>query len=94
MFEPDELNDTGKRIESMRSLLEGIVQALVDAEDSVVVEAVPVTSGTSLVIAVATEDIGKVIGREGRTAKSLRTILGAASKKLGHSFSMDVRQAA
>lgn len=94
MFEPDEINDTGKHIESMRSLMEGLVQALVDSEDSVVVEAIPVASGTAFVIAVATEDIGKVISKEGRTARSLRTILAAASKRCGHSFSMDLRQSA
>jgi hypothetical protein len=72
--------------------MEEIVQALVDSKGSVVVEAVPHDSGASIVIAVATEDLGKVIGKEGRTARSLRTILGAASKKIGRSFSLDVRE--
>jgi hypothetical protein len=39
---------------------------------------------------VAHQDIGKVIGKQGRTARSLRTILGAASMKLHHRFALDI----
>ena len=39
---------------------------------------------------VAPGDLGKVIGKQGRTARSLRTILGAASMKLKHRFSLDI----
>ncbi len=39
---------------------------------------------------VAHDDLGKVIGKQGRTARSLRTILGAASMKLHHRFALDI----
>jgi len=45
---------------------------------------------TVLRVRVAPQDIGKVIGKQGRTARSLRTILGAASMKLHHRFSLDI----
>jgi uncharacterized protein len=87
-----ELNDNGEHVESMRSLMEGIVLTLVDSMDSVVVKAVPLASEVAIVISVATEDLGKVIGKDGRTVRSLRTILGAASKKFGLNCSVDLRE--
>jgi predicted RNA-binding protein YlqC (UPF0109 family) len=92
MIELDEMKDTGEPVESMRSLMEGIVLTLVDSRDSVVVKAVPSASEVAIVIAVAAEDLGKVIGKDGRTVRSLRTILGAASKKFGLNCSVDLRE--
>jgi uncharacterized protein len=92
MIELDELNDIGEHIESMRSLVEGIVLASVDLKGSVVVEAVPSTSAIAIFITVATEDLGRFVGRDGRTVRSLRTILGAASKKFGLNCSVNFRE--
>ncbi len=74
----------------MKQLMHEIVQALVDLPEKVTVEVI--TEGDSSVIRlrVAHEDIGKVIGKQGRTARSLRTILGAASMKLRHRFALDI----
>ena len=93
MFQENGLDRTGEDIESMRFLLKGVIQALVDSQDNVAVEAVSDVAGTVLLISVAPADLGKVIGKQGRTARSLRTILSAASMKIGHRFSMDVREA-
>ncbi len=74
----------------MKQLMQEIVQALVDHPERLTVEVH--TEGDSSVIRlrVAHDDIGKVIGKQGRTARSLRTILGAASMKLHHRFALDI----
>ena len=76
--------------ERMRQLILEIVQALVDQPDGVSVELIEDHEATILQVRVAPQDIGKVIGKQGRTARSLRTILGAASMKLRHRFSLDI----
>jgi hypothetical protein len=74
----------------MQQLILEIVQALVDYPDDVSVELIEDHDSTILQVCVAPQDIGKVIGKQGRTARSLRTILGAASMKLHHRFSLDI----
>ncbi len=54
------------------------------------VELIQDRDATVIRLRVAHQDIGKVIGKQGRTARSLRTILGAASMKLHHRFSLDI----
>ena len=76
--------------ERMRQLILEIVQALVDLPDGVSVELIEDREATILQVRVAPQDIGKVIGKQGRTARSLRTILGAASMKLRHRFALDI----
>ncbi len=76
--------------ERMRQLILEIVQALVDQPDGVSVELIEDREATILQVRVAPQDIGKVIGKQGRTARSLRTILGAASMKLHHRFALDI----
>ena len=65
----------------MKDLIERIARALVDNPDEVAVTAVEGSQATVLELKVAKEDLGKIIGKQGRTARSLRTILGAASAK-------------
>lgn len=74
----------------MRMLVEQIAQALVDAPDQVQVTAVDEDSATVLELRVAATDLGKVIGKQGRTAKSIRTILGAASMKLKKRYTLEI----
>lgn len=64
------------------SLIEFVVKALVDIPDQVRVSAVRGEQTTVIELHVAKEDLGKVIGKQGRTAQSLRTILNAASTKI------------
>ena len=66
----------------MRELLELIAKALVDRPDDVVVAEIEREQTTVLELRVAQEDLGKVIGKQGRTARSIRTILAAAGMKL------------
>ena len=65
----------------MKDLITFIVKALVDYPEQVSVRAVGGNHTEVLELEVARVDIGKVIGRQGRTAQAIRTILGAASAK-------------
>ncbi len=62
----------------MKELVEEIAKALVDHPEQVIVNAVEGEQVTVLELRVAPDDLGKVIGRQGRTVKSIRTLLGAA----------------
>ena len=80
-------------VSEMQTLMTEITRALVDDADAVRVEAITDQEATVLRLHVAPSDIGKVIGKQGRTARSLRTILGAASMKLQRRFSLDIVEA-
>jgi predicted RNA-binding protein YlqC (UPF0109 family) len=77
----------------MIELISRMVKALVDLPEEVIVEASHDGVGTVLHLRVAPTDLGKVIGKQGRTARSMRTILGAASMKAQHRYSLDIQQA-
>jgi uncharacterized protein len=74
----------------MKELIEQIAKALVDNPDDVVVYAVEGEQTTVLELRVAQSDLGKVIGKQGRTARSIRTILGAAGMKLKKRFTLEI----
>lgn len=67
---------------TLKELLEVMVRALVDIPDSVRISEIVGEQTTVFELVVAKEDLGKVIGKQGKTAKALRTILTAASTKL------------
>lgn len=66
----------------MKDLIKYIAQALVDYPEQVEVSEVQGEQTSVIELKVAKEDLGKVIGKQGRTARSIRTILSAASAKL------------
>jgi uncharacterized protein len=74
----------------MRALVEQIAKALVDEPDQVAVNAVDGEQVTVLELRVGPNDLGKVIGKQGRTARSIRTILGAAGMKLRKRFTLEI----
>ncbi len=74
----------------VRSLVEQIAKALVDEPEQVSVEAVDEEETTVLELRVAEGDLGKVIGKQGRTARSIRTILGAAGVKLHKRYALEI----
>jgi uncharacterized protein len=74
----------------MKDLVEAIAKALVDHPDNVQVRAVDGEQVTVLELRVHPEDLGKVIGRQGRTAKSIRTILGAAGMKIRKRLTLEI----
>jgi len=67
----------------MKSLVEQISKALVDKPEDVVVTEVEGEKTTVFELRVDTSDLGKVIGKQGKTARAMRTILSAAGTKLG-----------
>jgi uncharacterized protein len=74
----------------MKELVEAIAKALVDHPEQVQVKSVDGEQVTVLELRVHPEDLGKVIGRQGRTAKSMRTILGAAGMKLHKRLTLEI----
>ena len=66
----------------MKELLELIAKALVDQPDEIEVTEIEGEQTTVLELKVAQEDLGKVIGKQGRTARSIRTLLAASGMKL------------
>jgi predicted RNA-binding protein YlqC (UPF0109 family) len=66
----------------MKDLISTIAQALVDYPEQVSVSEVEGNQTSVLELKVAKEDLGKVIGKQGRTARAMRTILSAASAKI------------
>lgn len=74
----------------MKELIEDIAKALVDNPDQVQVHPVEGEQVTVLELRVHPSDLGKVIGKQGRTARAIRTILGAAGMKLRKRFTLEI----
>ena len=66
----------------MKELVKFMAQSLVDNPDAVQVKEIEGEQTSVIELKVAKEDLGKVIGKQGRTARAMRTILSAASTKL------------
>ncbi len=66
----------------LKDLVEQIAKVLVDKPEAVIINEIEGEQTTVIELKVAKEDLGKVIGKEGKTAKAIRTILGAAGSKL------------
>jgi uncharacterized protein len=81
---------TAEQAGDMRTLIEQIAKALVDAPDQVAVDAVDEDEATVLELKVAAGDLGKVIGKQGRTARAMRTLLGAAGMKLHKRYTLEI----
>lgn len=75
---------------SPEGLIGYIVSFLVDKPDEVNIREVPGGDTQIIELRVAPEDVGKVIGKSGRIAKSLRTIVSAASVKEGKSYNLEI----
>ncbi len=74
----------------MKELIKAIAVELVDHPEEVSVVEVPGDNSCVIELRVAKEDVGKVIGKEGRTAQSMRTLLSAMSTKLGIRAHLDI----
>lgn len=71
----------------VRTLIEGIVKSIVVAPEAVSVEQV---DGDVLELTVAPNEVGKVIGRQGRTARALRTLLSAAGLRAHKRYTLEI----
>ena len=72
-----------KEADELKGLIEYMARALVDLPDQVSVQQIEGEQTTVIELKVAKEDLGKVIGKQGRTARAIRTILNGASTKIG-----------
>ncbi|MBR6789213.1 MAG: KH domain-containing protein [Clostridia bacterium] len=70
----------------MQELVQYIISGLVENKEAVKVE----MDGDAIKVTVAKEDMGKIIGKQGRTAKAIRTIVRAVSAKNGNKVSVDI----
>jgi uncharacterized protein len=75
---------------SVKDLVEDIAKALVDTPEEVSVREVSGEHVTVLELRVAQTDVGKIIGKQGRTARSLRTLLGAAGMKANRRYTLEI----
>jgi predicted RNA-binding protein YlqC (UPF0109 family) len=75
---------------ALKDLVSTIAQALVDDPDGVEVDEIDGDRNCVIELRVAKDDIGKVIGKDGRTAQSIRTVLTAASSKIGRRAHLDI----
>lgn len=83
-------NMTQHEMVAVEELVLEIARALVDEPEAVEVQSVARDENTVLKLKVAPGDVGKVIGKQGRTARSVRTILSAVSMKLHHRYTLDI----
>lgn len=78
-----DVTQLGTEVAAMRELIEYIAKSLVDRPEDVSVKETQGEKTTIVELRVAQEDLGKVIGKQGRTARAMRTILNAAGTKMG-----------
>jgi len=74
----------------MKELIQLIVSSLVDGPDQISVNAIEESDRTTFELRVASEDLGKVIGKQGRTARSIRALLDSAGDKQGKRFVLEI----
>jgi predicted RNA-binding protein YlqC (UPF0109 family) len=84
------IDEESVEVVTMKDLIKFMAQALVDHPEQVVVSEVAGEQTSVIELRVAKEDLGKVIGKQGRTAKAMRTILSAASAKLRKRTVMEI----
>jgi predicted RNA-binding protein YlqC (UPF0109 family) len=87
-----EADDAGNRVEggTARSVLEHVARSIVDDPEGVAVDVGETRSGIRLSLRVAQGDMGRIIGRRGRTAQALRTLVRAAAARDGQEASVDI----
>ncbi|WP_022669630.1 KH domain-containing protein [Hippea alviniae] len=74
----------------MKELISCIVKSLVDNQDAVSIKEIAGEKTTVVELSVDKNDLGKIIGKEGKTIKAIRTILNAASKKAGKKAVLEI----
>ena len=87
----DDMDDGNRLVGSIsRTVLEYVAKAIVDDPDSVVVDVDEGRGSISLRLNVSPDDMGRVIGRRGRTAQAIRTVVRAAAAKEGLDAHVDI----
>jgi uncharacterized protein len=75
---------------NMHALMEHVAKALVDTPDQVAIEPVDEDGTVVLELKVASNDLGKVIGKQGRTARAMRTLLSAAAARSNRRYTLEI----
>jgi predicted RNA-binding protein YlqC (UPF0109 family) len=78
-------------VADLKALIETVARALADQPDAVSVKESERRGGTVFELQVASTDLGRVIGRQGRTAAALRTLLASAAEDYDRRISLDIR---
>ena len=76
---------------AVRQVIETVAKALADAPQKVVVTETEHAGATLIEVTVAPPDVGKMIGRQGRTIQAMRTIAGIAGERIGRKVTLEVR---
>lgn len=76
----------------MKDLLDYIIKSMVDYPDQVVINEIANQHGSVLEVSVARDDLGKIIGKQGRTARAIRAIIGAASIRANKRVILEIRE--
>jgi predicted RNA-binding protein YlqC (UPF0109 family) len=76
----------------VRDMLLVLMRSLVDSEDKLEIALVAAAEGAAFQVRCAPLDVGKVIGKSGRTARAIRTILSASAAKNGRRYTLDIAQ--
>ena len=74
----------------LESLIKYLAKSLVDKPEQVLLRLASAEGGFTFELQVAPEDVGKVIGRDGRTVNAIRTLLAAAAQRLGHKARLEI----
>ena len=80
----------GDSMDNLKELVEHMAKSLVDKPENVIVEENPGQQTILLSLKVDKEDLGKVIGKQGKTAAAMRTIIRAAGTKLNKRYHLDI----
>jgi hypothetical protein len=78
------------KLKDITDIVRTNVQLMVDSPEDVIVNCRPVEGGASLHIEVASTDLGKIIGKQGRTARALRVVVGAMGMASQQRISLDI----
>jgi predicted RNA-binding protein YlqC (UPF0109 family) len=79
-------------IAKIKTMIRTIAEMLVDKPDKIVIEEEKRDDTSIIVLSVAKEDVGKIIGRSGQTAKALRALVNAAATRLGQKVLLEIRE--
>jgi predicted RNA-binding protein YlqC (UPF0109 family) len=76
----------------IKTMIRKIAEMLVDKPDKIVIEEEKRNETAIIVLSVAKDDVGKIIGRSGQTAKALRALVNAAATRLGQKVLLEIRE--
>ena len=79
-------------VAKIKTMVRKISEMLVDKPDKIVIEEEKRDETYIIVLSVAKEDVGKIIGRSGQTAKALRALVNAAATRLGQKVLLEIRE--